>query len=298
MLRTVNLNAVASTAEPTTTMGLQLNLQSSQTPLTVTTGSGAGGAYAAGDIAAGLVAPQFERSVAIVDSKGGNRTVTFGFVRDAALPANQWRVEAYLRPTTDSASASGFIAGGVVAFNTNGSLDATNTTFPSSLTINYAAGLGLAPNTVALNLGTDGTTDGLTQFDAPSALTGSNVNGAVFGQFSSVKIDDRGVVSVVFSNGKSKDIFKLPLATFRNPSALENVAGNAYGATGDAGSINLQQAGEGGAGKVAPSSLEGSTTDLATEFTNMILTQRAYSAASKIITTTDQLLDELIQIKR
>jgi flagellar hook protein FlgE len=111
-------------------------------------------------------------------------------------------------------------------------------------------------------------------------------------------VSDDGVVSVVFSNGRTKDIYKLPIATFRNPNGLENRNGNAYQATTEAGSINFQLAGAGGAGKVAPSALEGSTTDLANEFSNMILTQRAYSAASKVITTADELLDELIRIKR
>lgn len=298
VLRTINVNGVAGTAEPTTTLGLQLNLQASQTPLTVTTGSGGGGAYAAGDIASGAVPPQFERSIAIVDSKGGNRTLTFGFVRDAALPANQWRAEIYLDPAADSTTATGILSSGIVAFNTNGTFDAANTTLSTSLNVAYAAALGLAPNAIALNLGTDGTSDGITQFDSPSTLTNSNVNGAVFGQLSSVKINEEGVVSVVFSNGRTKDVYKLPIATFRNPNGLENRNGNAYEATTAAGSINFQVAGQGGAGKIAPSSLEGSTTDLATEFSNMILTQRAYSAASKVITTADELLDELIRIKR
>jgi flagellar hook protein FlgE len=288
VLRTVNVNGVAGTAEPTTTLGLQLNLQASQVP----------GAYVANGMSAGTTTPHFERSVAIVDSKGGNRTVTFGFFRDAALPANQWRAETYLRPATDSTTATGLLSSGIVAFNTNGTINTAATTLPTALTVNYAAALGLASNSITLDLGTDGTSTGLTQFDAPSTLTNSNVNGAVFGQLASVKVTEDGVVSVVFSNGRTKDIYKLPIATFRNPNGLENRNGNAYQATTEAGSINFQLAGAGGAGKVAPSALEGSTTDLANEFSNMILTQRAYSAASKVITTADELLDELIRIKR
>jgi len=298
VLRTVNVNGVAGTAEATTSLGLQLNLQASQTPLTVTTGTGAAGVYAAGDLATGAITPHFERSIAIVDSKGGNRTVTFGFLRDAALPANQWRAEVYLEPASDSTTASGLLSSGIVAFNTNGTFNSASTTLSTTLNVNYAAALGLAPNAITLDLGSNGTSDGVTQFDSPSTLTNSNVNGAVFGQLSSVRINEEGVVSVVFSNGRSKDIYKLPIATFRNPNGLENRNGNAYEATTAAGSINFQVAGQGGAGKIAASSLEGSTTDLANEFSNMILTQRAYSAASKVITTADELLDELIRIKR
>lgn len=288
VLRTVNINGVAGTAEPTTSVALQLNLQASQVPA----------AYTAGGLSDGTLTPHFERGVGIVDSKGGSRTVTVGFFRDAALPANQWRAEVYLRPAADSNTATGLLSSGIVAFNTNGTLDATNTTLSPTLTVNYATALGLAPNAITLNLGTDATSDGITQFDAPSALIGSNVNGAVFGQYSAIKVNDDGIVSVLFTNGRIKDVFKLPIATFRNPNGLENFTGNAYQLTNASGSINFQLAGEGGAGKVAPSTLEGSTTDLANEFSNMILTQRAYSAASKVITTADELLDELIRIKR
>jgi len=301
VLRTVNINGVAGTAEPTTTIALQLNLQASQVPLTVTTGSGAAGIYAAGDLASDTVPPHFERSVAIVDSKGGNRTITVGFLRDAALPANQWRAEVYLEPVTDADTVTypdGLLSSGIIAFNTNGTLDAASTTLPGTLTVGYAAALGLADNVISLFPGTDGASDGITQFDAASALIGSNVNGAVFGQYSAIKVNDDGVVSVLFTNGRIKDIFKLPIATFRNPNGLENFNGNAYQLTNASGSINFQLAGQGGAGMVAPSTLEGSTTDLANEFSNMILTQRAYSAASKVITTADELLDELIRIKR
>jgi len=290
VLRTVNLNGVAGTAEPTTSIGLQLNLQASQTSA----------AYVAGDMSAGNVTPHFERSVAIVDSKGGNRTITFGFFKDSALPANQWRAEVYIEPASDGDAGltNGLLSSGIVAFNTNGTFDATNTTLSTALTVPYATALGLSDNVITLDLGTDATSDGLTQFDAPSTLNNTVVNGAVFGQLAAVRVTEEGVVSVVFSNGRTKDIYKLPIATFRNPNGLENRSGNAYQATTEAGSINFQLAGQGGAGKIAPSSLEGSTTDLASEFSNMILTQRAYSAASKVITTADELLDELIRIKR
>jgi len=102
VLQTVNVNSVTGTAQPTTTLSLQLNLQSSTTPA----------AYIAGGMAAGTVTPSFARSVAIVDSQGGSREVTFGFFKDAALPANQWQCEVYLQPATDSAAVNGAIAHG------------------------------------------------------------------------------------------------------------------------------------------------------------------------------------------
>ena len=91
---------------------------------------------------------------------------------------------------------------------------------------------------------------------------------------------------------------KLPLAVFPAPNSLELRNGNAYIETDGSGNVILLEANTGAAGSVASSSLEASTVDLADEFTNMIVTQRAYSANAKIITTADEMLEELIRIRR
>jgi flagellar hook protein FlgE len=101
-----------------------------------------------------------------------------------------------------------------------------------------------------------------------------------------------------FTNGATQKIYKLPIATFANPLALDPRTGNVYAQTTASGEFNLRDAGRGGAGTVSPSSLEGANVDLAEEFTNMIVTQRAYSANARVITTTDEMLDELIRISR
>ena len=92
-------------------------------------------------------------------------------------------------------------------------------------------------------------------------------------------------------------MFKLPIATFSNPDGLAAVSGNAYTASNDSGTAAIGEANLGGAGSVNSKSLEGSTVDLATEFTNLITTQRAYSASARIITTADQMLQTLEQIQ-
>jgi flagellar hook protein FlgE len=89
----------------------------------------------------------------------------------------------------------------------------------------------------------------------------------------------------------------VPVATFVNPNAMESISGNVYIETDFSGAPTVREAGEGGAGDVTGASLESSTVDLGEEFTNMIVTQRAYSAAAKIITTADEMLDELLRIK-
>jgi flagellar hook protein FlgE len=88
------------------------------------------------------------------------------------------------------------------------------------------------------------------------------------------------------------------VATFSNANGLKGVNGNAYRVTNESGTYSLKTPGQGGAGSIAPSTLEASTVDLSTEFTGLITTQRAYSASSKIITTADQMLEELLSIKR
>ena len=124
------------------------------------------------------------------------------------------------------------------------------------------------------------------------------MNGALFGSLSSVNINEQGVVVANFDNGITKNLYKLPLATFTNANGLQAKTGNAFISTDDSGDFNLQEASVGGAGLVASSSLEASTVDLAEEFTNMIITQRAFSASARIITTADEMLEELIRLKR
>jgi flagellar hook protein FlgE len=138
----------------------------------------------------------------------------------------------------------------------------------------------------------------MTQYDSTSTLISSSVNGAVFGNVEGVDIGEDGVVTAQFDNGLIKDVFKLPLATFQNPNGLERRNGNAFIESDQSGTFSLQQAGTGGAGKFSPSTLEASTVDLANEFTDMITTQRAYSASTKIITTADEMLTELNRVKR
>lgn len=291
-LESVNIRNLTGTATATSTMSLAINLQSSQTAA----------AYTFGDMSAGTVTPHFERSIQIFDSKGGTRSLTFGFFRDNALNANEWAVEIYANPATDVTNANGLLNGAgtsTLAFNTDGTFDSGNSTVPTTLSVTtWAAALGIANSSIAIDWGTDGLADGMTQFDASSSLISSDVNGAVYGGLAGVEVNDQGVVTALFENGSRTDIYKLPLAVFPNPNGLNNRSGNAYIDTTEAGDRALQEAGIAGAGLFAPSSLESSNVDLAEEFTTMIQTQRAYSASSRIITTADEMLDELIRLAR
>ena len=108
--------------------------------------------------------------------------------------------------------------------------------------------------------------------------------------------DDDGVVTAVFSNGETRPIAIIPLALFVNPNGMEALNNNVWIATTESGNPLLTKATTGGAGEIVSSSLESSTVDLATEFSNMIIVQRAYSAAGKIMTTADEMLQELTNL--
>jgi len=139
-------------------------------------------------------------------------------------------------------------------------------------------------------------TDGMTQFDAPLATAFVIQDGNRFGNFVGVKADEDGIVTALFDNGETVPIYKLPIATFPNPNGLDAQTGNVFSQSGRSGDYFLCNAREANAGIVMLGALEASTTDLAEEFTNMIITQRAYSASTPIITTADDMLHELIHI--
>ena len=157
---------------------------------------------------------------------------------------------------------------------------------------------GAVNSTIDIDIGTVGLSNGLTQSSGTYTIGFINQNGVQFGSFSGVAIGDDGLVTALFDNGETLPIYQIPLATFANPNGLSAKTGNIYLASDTTGTPILRQAKTSGAGTVAAGALENSTVDLGTEFTNMIIAQRAYSAATKIITTADQMLDELVQIKR
>ena len=149
---------------------------------------------------------------------------------------------------------------------------------------------------ITLNMGNVGTNDGLTSLAGNFNTNYINQDGAKFGSYAGVSVDQSGVVTALYDNGETRPIAILPLATFSNPNGMSALTGNAWIETDYSGQALLKMANTNGAGKIESSSLEQSTVDLATEFSNMIITQRAYSAATKIITTADEMLDELTRM--
>lgn len=137
----------------------------------------------------------------------------------------------------------------------------------------------------------------LSQFSGEYNVIASSQNGAELGLRTGVEIDEDGIVTARFSNGQSSALYKLPIATFTNVNGLSELSGNAYIESSESGSFNLRESGEGGAGTVNGSSLEASNVDLADEFSRMIIVQRAYSAGTKVISTADEMTEELLRLR-
>ena len=285
-LSLINLGQTSGTALPTTAVTLRANLQASTTAV---------GAYVAGDMAAGTVSPQFETTIEVFDSQGAARPVRLAFVKSAA---NTWEYEIIYdgNPADIGGAGNNPIATGTMTFNTDSTL--LTPAPPVAVTIPFDPTSGLAPQDIDFNFGTVNGSDGFTQFDITSTHYGSNINGTLFGGLTGVRVDDEGYVVTLFANGVEKRLYKLPVATFLNADGLGPENGNAYRATVESGGVSFKNAGVGGAGTVKGQALEQSTVDLAKEFSNMIVIQRAYSAASKIITTADEMLDEVTRLKR
>ncbi|HIF61104.1 MAG TPA: flagellar hook-basal body complex protein [Rhodospirillales bacterium] len=209
---------------------------------------------------------------------------TSGVSNIAQVGAGTWTVQNLdLIPTATPA----------VSFNGSGIPNAFNVDDIGIDTNNGSADLS-----VDFDFGTVGMANGLTQFAAAYSPSFIDTDGAAFGQFSGVTISEGGIVTALFANGDVRPIYKIPIATFPNPNGLGANSGNVYNQTDMSGLMFMRGAGTGGAGKVQMSVLESSTVDIAKEFTTMITTQRAYSASAKIISTANEMLEELMRVKR
>ena len=151
---------------------------------------------------------------------------------------------------------------------------------------------------MTIDFGTVGQADGVTQFGAQFTPVFITQNGSQFGTFAGVTIDVNGLVTALFDNGETRPVFQIPIATFTNPEGLESRSGNVWNQTEASGDFTLREADNGPAGQVNQSALEQSTVDIGAEFTDMIIVQRAFSAATKIISTADEMLEELLRTKR
>lgn len=310
-MNSINVKNLGSAVAMTTDLGISANLNKSGV-------ISAGEAAYLGTTAASMTdyatnpatgtRPDFVIEMSVIDSTGGSRKVALAVLKDATIP-NNWHAEIYAVPTTDVSTAGrpGQLATGDLRFNQDGTIDLANTTLfgaagaPTQLNL-AASGTATQPRWAnALGVAAQGLDFDLTkvsQYVATSTVNAISSNGAGVGNIVSIDVDDEGVVSAIYDNSQIRQIAKIGIATFPNADGLQAISGNAYRTSLPAGQLTVKEAGVGGAGRISPSSLEASTVDLSAEFTGLIQTQKAYSASSKIITTADQMLEELINIKR
>ncbi|WP_430472912.1 flagellar hook protein FlgE [Thalassospira lucentensis] len=277
--------------------------------------------YTAGDLASGSVAEDNTMPVTIYDSLGSAHTVNLQVVK---LGQNRWGFELTGQTTAGQLDSTdhpnGLIQAGTVTFDGSGNLQTFTGVAATigAVTVGTAGDLtdadisaewtnGSDDSAINLDFGTIGLGNGITQFAAGSDANGNlvsytthfiNQDGAQAGTMVNYALTEEGFLQVEFANGVKRPVYKLAIATFEAADEMENHTGNVFRQTRESGDYLLREPGLNGAGNVVASALEGSNVDLGEEFTNMIVTQRAYSANTKTITTTDEMLDELIRIKR
>jgi flagellar hook protein FlgE len=168
----------------------------------------------------------------------------------------------------------------------------------NAATINLGLNFGLGTQNVALNLGQFGSTNGVTQFAGTTYAQAAapTQNGLPQGDYSGVTIQSTGDVVINYSNGSTQTIAQVPLATFANPDALQSQSGQAFTATINSGAANVTAPGTGASGTLVAGSVEGSNVDIATQFTQMIVAQQAYTANSKVITTANSMLQVAVNM--
>ena len=250
----------------------------------------------------------YDLAVQLFDQQGVSHTMTMTFTKTAN--PFEWTVTGTMGAGLFDNGAAGAASAtlGTVTFNPDGTIDtiaaSTGITTLSGddlvFTADYDSDTATTADQVAvtLNLGTLGAADGLTNFAGANTPNFIDQDGRQFGSLTGVTIAEDGTVTVQFDNGVSRDVYQVPLVTFNNPNGLAEKTGNIFVETTFSGTPTAHAANSGGAGLLAPSALESSTVDIADEFTRMIVTQRAFSANTRVITTADEMLDELVRIVR
>ena len=166
----------------------------------------------------------------------------------------------------------------------------------ANLNVNFPAD-GITQS-INLDLGSVGGYDGVTQFSAPTSTKAYDQDGYGMGYLESFTVDNSGVITGVYTNGKKAPIAQIALASFVNPQGLTAEGDTLFKETNNSGKADIGPAETGARGKITAGALEMSNVDLAEAFTDMIVTQRGFQANSRSITTSDQMLQELLTLKR
>lgn len=287
-LSDVTAPTAALPARATTAMNITANIDSSAQVIT-----------AAWDPQDPANTANFSTTMSVYDSLGNAHTADVYFRKTAD---NAWDYHV-LVPGADlnpPVTGNSEIGSGALTFTTDGQLNSETVTTAVSATFGGGA---TAAQAITLDFGTsiaEGGTglDGTTQFAGPSNVSSQKQDGYASGDFSGVSVDGQGVVTGLYTNGEKIAMSQLAIAKFRSNDGLGRAGQNLWISTRESGTAAMGTAGSGGRGATTGGALEGSNVDLASEFVSMIQHQRSFSANSKTITTADEMLQELINIKR
>lgn len=284
-LEPIDVNTISGTAQATTEVRFDMNLPADAN-----------------------VADTFSNTIEIFDALGVSHSIAITWLKNAA---NDWTATFANPVQTSTGLPSGVIdtdtgTAGVqttidITFNGDGSVASFTPAVPGFAITGFTTGANNA--TVALDLGTVGSTNGLTQFSSNTVTPNLEIflidqDGVRFGQLSGITVDNTGLVTAFFENGVRLPFYQVPIATFPNPNGLIHINGTVYDENEAAGNYNLRLPGQGNAGTIVSSSLEQSATDTSEEFNKMIVAQQAYSSAAQVVSTVDEMFQELISAVR
>jgi len=237
----------------------------------------------------------YQVPIQVVDSLGNQHTLTFSYTKTAA---NTWSYDVSIPGSDVTGGTPGtqqplLSAPGTLTFDTAGNL-VTGTSSPVTLSLNNLAD-GASNQSLTWNLIDSSGSGMITQY-AENSTSSTSQDGAQPAQLSQVAIQNGGQVVATFSNGQQKIEAQLALATIQNPDSLSNVGNNNFSATSQTATPSVGLPQTGGRGQIEGGALEASTVDMATQFTNLIVYQSAYQAASRVITTADQMTQDLLNV--
>ena len=282
-LQPIQINVNQFAGEPTTRMGLGVNLPATETE-------------------AGATGDSLELSVEYFDNLGTSQNlfVTYTPVVPATGASNEWTME-----MRDSASGGAVVGEYTMIFDDTRGSGGTlaSVTRTSAVGGNYDAVMGSFSLTVdggplEITIGELGSGAGVTQLSDSFAPTQITKDGSPVGNMTSVDVDANGYVQATFDIGITRTIYQIPLVDLPNPNGLTAMDNQTYVPSNESGSFFLWDAGDGPTGDIVGYALEESTTDVAGELTALIQTQRAYSSNAKVIQTVDEMLQETTNIKR
>lgn len=285
-----DLNLSSSTSPPRATENVEIsaNLDSSST------------IPAAFDVNDPTNTSNFSTAITVYDSLGNGHLTTVYFRKSLeTATGNTWEWYAVVDGSELTGGVTAIQAQGTLTFDTTGAMDTVTTTSSDfdfsggatqSQAINFDFGSTLAGGGTGL--------DGTTQFGSSSATVFLNQDGYASGALEGFSINQEGSITGLFTNGQTRVLGQVALATFNNPEGLTMMGENLYAESFDSGQPIIGAPNTAGRGDVISNSLELSNVDLGEEFINLIIAQRGFQANSRIITTTDEILGELVNLKR